>query len=127
MTLEELEEVISNIEEYGKQNKGLFFDRGGQNELQKSLKEEWMKMNINSVETISSVKMECFFSIRKNNILQMLFTEYGKFGYIDKTLLDITPRDRFVVATIIQWLGTNVGSSFLETALNNAGFKITKI
>ena len=38
----------------------------------------------------------------------------------------INERDRFIVATVIQWLGTNVGMSFLESALNKCGHRIEK-
>lgn len=31
--------------------------------------------------------------------------------------LKITPRDRMVAATIIQWLGSNCGMAFIETVL----------
>jgi len=39
----------------------------------------------------------------------------------------VTIRDRQLVATIIQWLGSNVGWCFLETALRRAGYKIVPI
>jgi hypothetical protein len=36
----------------------------------------------------------------------------------------ITPTDRMIVATIIQWLGSPVGFGFLTTVLDKAGFDI---
>lgn len=36
----------------------------------------------------------------------------------------VTPRDHAIVATVIQWLGSNVGFSFLATALKKGGFSI---
>lgn len=45
-------------------------------------------------------------------------------GY--KRMLKITNRERLIVATIIQWLGTNVGFCWLQEALNNAGYDIVK-
>lgn len=34
-------------------------------------------------------------------------------------------RDEVVAATVVQWLGSNVGMAFVEKALNNAGIVIT--
>jgi hypothetical protein len=36
----------------------------------------------------------------------------------------ITPMDRMIVATIIQWLGSSIGFSFLKKVLNNGGYDI---
>lgn len=41
-----------------------------------------------------------------------------------RTAFVITPRDRKIVATIIQWLGTNVGMGFLHEALRRCGLYI---
>jgi hypothetical protein len=38
----------------------------------------------------------------------------------------INPRDRFIVATVIQWLGSNVGFCFLRECLDKCGYKIVK-
>lgn len=35
-------------------------------------------------------------------------------------------RDRVVASTIVQWLGSNVGFSFLEEALKRCGYRIVK-
>ena len=40
--------------------------------------------------------------------------------------LKITLRDRFVIATIIQWLGSNCGMCFLKESLGKAGYEIVK-
>lgn len=37
----------------------------------------------------------------------------------------ITPRERVIVTTVIQWLGTNVGIGFLHVALGRCGYKLT--
>jgi len=44
-----------------------------------------------------------------------------------KAMFHITENDRTIVATVIQWLGTNVGFCFLEAALKRCGLKIVKI
>jgi hypothetical protein len=53
-------------------------------------------------------------------ILQDLFIERRNI-YQDKWVEVINDRDRKIVATIIQWLGTNVGMSFLNSALERFG------
>lgn len=39
----------------------------------------------------------------------------------------LTKRERMIVATVIQWLGSNVGFEFLSSALRKCGYKIIKI
>lgn len=39
---------------------------------------------------------------------------------------DETPREVAIMASLIQWLGTNVGFAFLESALKRCGYKIVK-
>jgi hypothetical protein len=38
----------------------------------------------------------------------------------------LTPRERVIVASIVQWLGTNVGFAFLREALRRCGYRITE-
>lgn len=38
----------------------------------------------------------------------------------------IRRRDAVIAATVVQWLGSNVGFSFLEQALNRAGYVIRR-
>lgn len=42
-----------------------------------------------------------------------------------KIIHKVTDDERRVVATVVQWLGTNIGRAFLETAFRNAGWEIT--
>lgn len=39
----------------------------------------------------------------------------------------INGRDRMIMATVVQWLGTNTGFCFLSECLNKAGYAITKL
>lgn len=50
-------------------------------------------------------------------------------GYMDgrKPVYVVTERERIIVATVIQWLGSNVGWCFVEDALRAAGYKLVKI
>lgn len=41
--------------------------------------------------------------------------------------LKATPKVRVVAATLMQWLGTNLGWAFLERVLKREGYKIVKI
>ncbi len=40
---------------------------------------------------------------------------------------EITDRDRIIAATLMQWLGSNIGMSFLHIALERAGYKLEKM
>ena len=39
----------------------------------------------------------------------------------------ITKRDACIVATVIQWLGSNVGFDFLRTCLEKCGYRLDRI
>jgi hypothetical protein len=39
--------------------------------------------------------------------------------FIDFLIKDSTPRDKQVMATVIQWLGSNVGQAFLEDVIRH--------
>ncbi len=54
-----------------------------------------------------------------HGILQDLFIESGDLmGFSKKVIEKINNRDRMIVATVIQWLGSNVGMCFLNEALS---------
>jgi hypothetical protein len=56
-------------------------------------------------------------------LLQDLFMESSKdFIQRARATLVIEPRDRYVAATVIQWLGTNVGFCFLQEAVEKMGY-----
>lgn len=65
-----------------------------------------------------------------NGILQDLFFERNgsPLNLLSpvKCHLIITHRERLIVATVIQWLGTNVGFCWLREALSKAGYDIVK-
>lgn len=66
-----------------------------------------------------------------HGILQDLFFSGHCFASITsqdipKCHLKITNRDRLIVATVIQWLGTNVGFCWLRETLKLAGYDIVK-
>lgn len=43
-----------------------------------------------------------------------------------KVHYEVTQRDAEIVATVIQWLGSNCGMSFLQAALQKCGLRIEK-
>lgn len=61
-------------------------------------------------------------------ILQQLFMrqEEGFVSWFRRPRLVINARDAMVAATVIQWLGTNVGYGFLTKCLERAGLKIVE-
>ncbi|MBE3087156.1 MAG: hypothetical protein IMZ64_13165 [Bacteroidetes bacterium] len=42
-------------------------------------------------------------------------------------IYDLTEREQRIIATIIQWLGTNVGFSFLRRCFQRAGYMIKEV
>lgn len=52
----------------------------------------------------------------------------GGFGHqpiLNALVPDCTQRDAQVAATVVQWLGSDVGFNFLQEALGKAGYEIT--
>jgi hypothetical protein len=52
----------------------------------------------------------------------------GPFGpaFAKKPLGETSERDEIVAATVMQWLGTNVGFAYVEKALAKAGYKLVQ-
>lgn len=102
--------VIIAMKEFNHlQNVGFNFQRCDHNPREKAFHDEWFDENeprpgLNGGHGILSALIE-----RKeiNHIL--------------------TPVERNIVATVIQWLGSNIGMSFLERALKRCGYQITEI
>jgi hypothetical protein len=62
-------------------------------------------------------------------ILQDLFfrrTEVFKGHETYQLFHKVSNKERLIVATVIQWLGTNVGFCFLREVLDKTGYKIVK-
>lgn len=96
------------------QNWGIMLERNKFNDIEKAFSEQWHEDNI--------IKRHMN---QGHGLLQDLFIDRDKFNnrifhYI------ITRNDRTIVATVIQWLGTNVGMSFLTRALNRCGYNLVK-
>lgn len=94
-------------------NVGNKYTRTQHNEREKAFYEEWMKWN----EPLAGVN-------NGNGILQDLFIKTGPGMFGKEWILEVSHRERMIVATIIQWLGTNVGFSFLQQALARCGYTV---
>lgn len=104
----ELEDIIAIAlkEDAHEANVGRNFNRTKTNPRELAFYEQWMKEN----EPLSYIN-------KGHGILQDLFIESTGQLFSRKTIEVINNRDRMIVATVIQWLGSNVGMSFLHEAL----------
>lgn len=114
----ELERIIHYAENAKKENQniGLRVERIEHNDREKAFHDEWIKENL----MIPGIDYG-------NGILQDLFIDKGLEPLTNaKWHLEVTRRERMIVATVIQWLGSNCGMSFLGQALKRCGYKIVK-
>lgn len=104
------------------QDRGFRYDRTlhPSGDLEKAFADQWEEEN---------VSRSCLN--RGNGVLQALFVEYmgGIFGgsWPSRWVLVITARDRYVVATVIQWLGSNIGFGFLCKCLEKVGYRVERV
>ncbi len=113
----EIEQIVGlALKETAKnQNEGYFPDRLEHNEREKAFHDQWKKENATGagINHGHGILQDLFFKIEGNRIMS-------------KTILleEINKRDRKIVATVIQWLGSNCGISFLHEALRNCGYRL---
>lgn len=97
-------------------NTGIRFERtlcqDSVGRLEKSLLELWQRENENRVGVNFG-----------NGLLQGLFCKRDDNGSMEE-LHTVTNSERMVAASVVQWLGTNVGRCFLEQAFNAAGWTL---
>jgi len=89
-----------------KENVGIDCKRLQHNPREQAFYEQWLEENA-PVSWLDS----------GHGILQDLFIESSKGAFGGKFIEEINNRDRLIVATVIQWLGTNCGMAFLSGAL----------
>lgn len=96
-------------------DRGIFYDRTKINDhvgrLEKALAEKWEEDN----------KPNAGLNFG-NGTLQDLFCRRGQVLYDMEH--EITASERMVAATVVQWLGTNIGRCFIESAFRRAGWSI---
>lgn len=69
-------------------------------------------------------RLERVFAFRWMELNKGEWCMLDKLVSTDEHPLGATQRDAEVAATVVQWLGTAVGYSFLERCLKEAGFKV---
>ena len=99
-------------------NRGWRYSRIEHNPREKAFADQWEKENV---------------PIRGMNyghgILQDLFfcgDPYWNPMRMRRCTKRISNRERMIVATIVQWLGSNIGWAFLQDALKQCGYEIVK-
>lgn len=97
-------------------NIGWLIERCRFNIRERVFAEEWMKNNRHSRVSGGTDLLQSLFSRAPMNVRNFLSWRRPR--------LYLIARDRFVAATVIQWLGTNVGFSFLTETLEKLGYEI---
>ena len=106
------DEKTEVIDYLGKQNKGLFHNR-----IEENLAME--KFDWNNPEKTFAFMWQ---KIQEKGFLDGFFNNKSM-----DLRLNVTDRDRLVCASVIQWLGTNIGQSFLNEVLEKEGKVIVDI
>lgn len=97
-----------------KRDRGFMFERTKWNDLEKAFATHWEQEN----------EVKAWLN-QGHGLLQNLF--FMDRGMFERCVHVVTPGERYVAATAIQWLGTNCGFAFLQEALRDCGYYITKI
>jgi len=115
---EEIDQIIRLAlkMERQKEHVGLFSERINHNEREKAFHDQWLK------ENIETYGVNYGFGILQDLFFQSSGNPMGLMA--SKCLERINERDRMIVATVIQWLGSNVGMGFLNEALRQFGARI---
>lgn len=105
---------FANDEKINSEHVGIRPQRCNDNPREKAFMEHWLKEN----RTGRSGP----------GILQSLFIDSpANFSLSNgKVIIEMTNRDRQIAATVIQWLGSNIGFAFLVESLSDCGYKIVK-
>lgn len=110
--LEDIFNIVFQSQDWS-DNMGYRAERIEHNPIEKAFHDLWLKWN----EPKPGIN-------NGHGILQDLFIERDNNMFSRKWVAEISPRERWIVATIIQWLGTNVGMSFLYEVFREVDMKI---
>lgn len=119
--MKRLQTIVSDKEilKLGGVDKGYLFDRTKDEygDREKIFYKQWKKEN----RPLAHINqgwgcLQNLFSIRPKKW-------YHTYGW----KLIINKRDRYIVATVMQWLGTNCGWCWLEETLRKCGYRLQKI
>jgi hypothetical protein len=110
---------------------GLRPDRNKYDPLERAFAEEWESENTGGYRSHTAYQRGILqallnYSVRKNGEYVRSYG-FNMSGIREKTAFQINQRDATIVATIIQWLGTNVGFCFLRKCLGKAGYEIREV
>lgn len=110
LDFEELETITNKVIREHKEsyNEGLYPERMEFNPREKIFSDEWKKEN----KILSHVNQG------QGTLQNLMFDKNNNPAFY------ITENDRVIVATVIQWLGSNMGFDFLEKVLKKCGYKI---
>lgn len=113
------------IKKMGRQNKGFRYDRVNYKSplfpddvnREYVFYKHWRKQNkpVKGINQGFGILQDLFFDSTGNGVLSG-----------NRMIEKINHRDRWIVATVIQWLGTNVGFAFLQDCLKDCGYTLTK-
>ncbi len=120
--LKQTEETEKEISKLGAANKGYRHERilHPASEMEKQFYQHWKKENTKNPRLgFGQGILQDLFSIQGGNPISLFNLKGWK--------IVITKREKYIVATVIQWLGTNCGRCFLEEVLKDSGYKITPI
>lgn len=88
----------------GLKNRGYLYERTKHCKFEKAFAEAWQHENE-----------------AHRNLLQQLFNEGWSSAH------EVSASERFVAATVVQWLGTNVGFSFLLDVVRKQGWRLEEV
>ena len=54
----------------------------------------------------------------------LFFKPAGRGMFFDTCIHEVTDVEKYVVATVVQWLGSNIGMNFIESALRDCGYRV---
>lgn len=105
------------FDEFGRCNRGFMYCRVHDNPREAAFAQVW-EDECKERKWINygyGLIQDLFFTGNRNFIFPQVICHH-----------EVTDSERFVAATVVQWLGTNCGMSFLEEALSKCGYKIVK-
>lgn len=100
-------------------DRGIYYDRINHNPIEKAFADLWESENApgRNVNYGHGILQDLFM---KNTPMSRKISPR-----LAEPAIVITDEHRYIVATVIQWLGSNCGQSFLHEALGNSGLTIT--
>jgi hypothetical protein len=105
-------------------NRGLKYERTKSNIREKTFADLWEEENQCKTHVNYGMGIaQDLMVMPKKMQPKISLSFYGQDVFVKYKL---TKRERIILATVIQWLGSNIGFCFLETALKNCGYRIVK-